>query len=71
MASDFDVKRDAQGQFYWLLSAANGAVLARSLESYLSKRDCLHCIKLVKEIAPDAPVWDLTTQPIAQVGDLP
>jgi uncharacterized protein YegP (UPF0339 family) len=72
VASDFDVKKDTQGQFYWLLSAANGEIIARSSESYRSKRDCLHSIKLVKEIAPRAPVWDLTETGATRIeGELP
>jgi uncharacterized protein YegP (UPF0339 family) len=42
------------------MNAKNGEVVARSSESYVKKADCIHGIRLVKDIAPSADVWDLT-----------
>jgi uncharacterized protein YegP (UPF0339 family) len=61
MASDFDMKKDSNRQWYWVFNGKNGEALARSSESYINRQDCLHCIRLVKDIAPGATVWDLST----------
>jgi uncharacterized protein YegP (UPF0339 family) len=60
MASDFDIRQDSKSQYYWIMNAKNGEEIARSSESYVKKSDCIHGIRLVKDIAPDAEVWDLT-----------
>ena len=59
MASDFDIKKDSKGEWYWILNAANGEKLARSTDGYKNRQDCLHCIKLVRDLVGSAPVWDL------------
>jgi len=61
MASDFDVKRDNQQQWYWVFNGKNGETIARSSEGYHNRQDCLHSIRIVKDMAADAPVWDLST----------
>jgi uncharacterized protein YegP (UPF0339 family) len=61
MASDFDIKQDTKSQYYWVMNAKNGEPIARSSESYVKKSDCIHGIRLVKDIAPTADVWDLTS----------
>jgi uncharacterized protein YegP (UPF0339 family) len=60
MASDFDVKKDAKGEWYWILNAANGEPLARSTDGYKNRQDCLHCIKLVHDLSRTPEVWDLS-----------
>jgi uncharacterized protein YegP (UPF0339 family) len=60
MASDFDIRKDSRGEYYWTLQAENNKTLAKSSESYTSRSGCLHGIALVKKIAPSAPVWDCT-----------
>ena len=60
MASDFDLKKDNRQQWYWTVQGKNGETLARSSESYINRQDHLHCIRLVKDIAPNAPVWDMS-----------
>lgn len=60
MPSDFDLKKDNRQQWYWTLQGKNGEMVARSSESYINRQDCLHCIRLVKDIAPNAPVWDMS-----------
>ena len=61
MASDFDVKRDNRQQWYWVFNGKNGETIARSSEGYHNRQDCLHSIRIVKDMAADAPVWDLST----------
>jgi uncharacterized protein YegP (UPF0339 family) len=56
----FRVKKDNSGFYYWIFYGANGEAIARSSESYVAKRDCLHSIALVKRDSPGAPVYDWT-----------
>jgi len=61
MASDFDVRKDTKGEWYWVLNAANGQALARSTDGYKNRQDCLHCIKLVRDLSKlTGNVWDLS-----------
>jgi uncharacterized protein YegP (UPF0339 family) len=69
--ADFDVKKDVNGQWYWTFQADNNKTIARSSESYINRSDCLHSIKLVKELSPNCTVWDMTTTPIHTVSELP
>ena len=69
MAADFEAKKDDNGEWYWILQADNNKTIARSSESYKNRSDCLHSIKLVKELSPGCLVWDMTTVKI--VHDLP
>ncbi len=71
MAADFEVKKDGRGEYFWTLQADNNKVIARSSESYGSKRDCLRSIQIVKDKAPGCPVWDMTTSPPQKVETLP
>lgn len=52
----FEIRRDRTGEWRWRLRAANGKIIAVG-EGYVERRDCLHCIGLVKASA-DAPVDD-------------
>lgn len=60
MASDFDMKKDAKGEWYWVLNAANGKTICKSTDGYKNRQDCLHSIKIVRDLAGSAPVWDLS-----------
>jgi uncharacterized protein len=60
MASDFDIKKDTKGEYYWVLNAANGQVLCKSTDGYTSMQSCKDSIKIVKDLASKAPVWDVT-----------
>ena len=71
MAADFDVKKDSKGQWYWTFQADNNKTIARSSESYINRSDCLHSIKIVKELSPGCKVWDITTTPVHTVDELP
>ena len=66
----FRVKKDNGGDYYWMFYAANGEEIARSSESYNTKRDCLHSIALIKSEGPAAPVFDWTVATDSQ-GNYP
>jgi uncharacterized protein YegP (UPF0339 family) len=69
--ADFELKKDNKGEWYWLFQADNGKTIARSSESYNNRSDCLHSIRLVKDLSPKCSVWDMTTNPLTQVNKLP
>jgi uncharacterized protein YegP (UPF0339 family) len=69
--ADFEVKKDVSGQWYWTFQADNNKTIARSSESYINRNDCLHSIRLVKELSPNCTVYDMTTDPIHRVESLP
>jgi predicted RNase H-like HicB family nuclease/uncharacterized protein YegP (UPF0339 family) len=50
----YQILRDASGQWWWNLVAANGRVIATSSERYKTKAECLEAIELVKSssVAP-------------------
>lgn len=56
----FRIKKDNSGYYYWIFYSDNSKAIARSSESYVAKRDCLHSIALVKSDGPAAPVFDWT-----------
>jgi uncharacterized protein YegP (UPF0339 family) len=60
MAAEFEVYKDRGGEFRWRLQAANNEIVADSNEGYSSKASCLNGIDVVKRIAADAPINDLT-----------
>ncbi|MDP2621978.1 MAG: YegP family protein [Hyphomicrobiales bacterium] len=51
--------RQKDGQFYFVLKAANGEIIARS-EAYRGKSGCMNGIDSIKKNAIDAPVIDLS-----------
>jgi uncharacterized protein YegP (UPF0339 family) len=65
--ADFELKKDNQKQWYWTFQADNNKTIARSSESYVNRKDCLHSIKIVKDLASGCAVWDMTTDPIQKV----
>jgi uncharacterized protein YegP (UPF0339 family) len=69
MASDFDMKKDSKGEWYWVLNAANGQVICKSTDGYKNRQDCLHSIKIVRDLAPKAPVWDFGVSPGTRVPE--
>jgi uncharacterized protein YegP (UPF0339 family) len=69
--ADFEVRKDNKVEWYWTFQANNNETIARSSESYINRGDCLHSIKLVKELAPSCAVWDMTKSPIEKVETLP
>lgn len=56
---EYQLYKDAAGQYRWRLVAANGRRIADSGEGYNNKADCLAGINLVKG-STNAPVKDLT-----------
>ncbi|EHL98963.1 hypothetical protein HMPREF9946_03403 [Acetobacteraceae bacterium AT-5844] len=53
----FTVQKNASGQYYWNLRAANHQVVA-SGETYHNKSDCLNAIGLVKGTTVETPVLE-------------
>ena len=60
MAAEFELYRDAAGEFRWRLQAENNKIIADSAEGYLRKSDCEDGIELVRSLAPTVPVNDKT-----------
>lgn len=42
----FEIYTDRKGEFRWRARARNGNLLAAASESYVNKRDAVHCAKL-------------------------
>lgn len=61
MAAEFEVYKDKGGEFRWRLQAANNEIVADSNEGYKTKASCLNGIEVVRRIAGNAPINDLTT----------
>lgn len=59
MAGKFEIKRQKDGQFYFVLKASNGEVIARS-EAYKAKASCQNGIESVKKNAAGASTVDLS-----------
>jgi len=55
----FEIFKDASGQFRWRLRAPNGEPIA-SGEAYTTKTACEDGIKSVQNNAPNAKIQDLT-----------
>jgi len=59
MPAQFEIYKDASGQFRFRLRAANNEIIAIS-EAYTTKAGCKNGIESVKENAPVAVIEDLT-----------
>lgn len=59
MAGKFEVKTQKDGQFYFVLKAGNGEIIAKS-EAYKAKASCMNGIESVKNNAPTATIDDTT-----------
>jgi len=46
-------KQDKSGDWYWIYYAKNAEEIARCTESYESRADCLHSIKLMQASSSD------------------
>jgi len=71
VAADFEVHKDSSGQWYWTSQAENNKTIARSSESYINRSDCLHSIKIVRELAPKCTIWGMTKVEIIDADKLP
>lgn len=60
LAMRFEVFRDGGAEWRWRLRSQNGNVIADSAESYVHRADCENGIRLVREMAADAPVIDMS-----------
>ena len=52
--------KQTDGQFYWKLNASNGETLCVS-EGYTTKQNSINCIESCRRNAPDADLYDQTT----------
>ena len=59
MAGKFELKKSKSGQYYFVLKAANGEVIAQS-EQYTTKSAAKHGIESVQKNAAAANTEDLT-----------
>lgn len=59
MAAQFVLRKTANGQYHFVLKAANGQTIAQS-ETYTTKAAALNGIESVKQNAPQAAVTDET-----------
>jgi uncharacterized protein YegP (UPF0339 family) len=59
VAGKFEIKKSKNGQYYFVLKAGNGEIIAQS-EQYKSKASALNGIESVKTNAPGAKVEDET-----------
>jgi uncharacterized protein YegP (UPF0339 family) len=55
----FEIRRSANGQFYWVIVGGNNEVMASS-ETMVAKASCESAIARVKASAASAPVHDRT-----------
>lgn len=55
----FVIRKASNGQFYFFLRAANGEIVVTS-ETYVSKQGAQNGIQVVKTIAANAQVLDMT-----------
>ena len=54
--SMFQVFKDKRSEWRWRLRANNNQVIATSGEGYHNRKDCIHGIYLVKDLAPETEV---------------
>jgi len=60
--AEFEVFKDAMGQFRFRLKDTNAKIVAQS-EGYTTKQACLDTICSIKEHAPSARIVDRTKSP--------
>ncbi|MEK6225571.1 MAG: DUF1508 domain-containing protein [Chloroflexota bacterium] len=60
--AQFELDKNARGEYIWRLRANNGRIVADSAESYHNRADCESGINIVKREAPMAPIQDLTAR---------
>jgi uncharacterized protein YegP (UPF0339 family) len=56
----FEIHKAIHGEWYWILKAGNGQVLADSGETYSSKQNTQEAIELIQAQAAQAEVEDLS-----------
>jgi hypothetical protein len=60
--AQFEIFKDASGQFRWRLRAPNGEIIASS-EAYTTKAACEDSIRSVQKNAPNARIVSEPTRP--------
>lgn len=61
MAADFEVHKDTKDEWYWTFQATNGKTICKSTDGYKNRLDCLHSIRIVKDLSPGASVFDMSS----------
>lgn len=56
MMANFEIYRDAQGNYQWRFRANNGTILAKSQEGFINQINCERSILLLKQQLPKAPI---------------
>jgi uncharacterized protein YegP (UPF0339 family) len=51
----FEILKNAKGEYYWRLVAANGEIICWS-EGYTSYSNAVNSVNLVKKFGPIAPI---------------
>jgi uncharacterized protein YegP (UPF0339 family) len=59
----FEVKQDSIGEWYWVLKAPNGSLIARSFGGYESHAAVMNSIASVQKVVPTAEIHDTLTNP--------
>ena len=59
----FYIYRDAKNEWRWRLQAANHKTIADSGEGYHNREDCIGAIRLIKDGAGTAGVFDVSVSP--------
>ena len=49
----YTIRRSTNAQFYWTLTGANGEIILKSSETYVSKQGCLNSIAASKTCVED------------------
>jgi len=57
---EFEIYKDASGEFRWRLRAKNGRIIANSGDGYKNRADAEHAIGLVKNATSETTIEDLT-----------
>lgn len=56
--AQFELYKDASGEYRWRFRAYNYKIIATSSEGYINKSDFEHGIEIVKQQAPGAKIED-------------
>lgn len=67
MAADFEIHRDPDGYWHWTFQTGNNETIARSVERYPHRADCIHAIGLVRALSPKCRIFDMSVHGAATV----
>jgi len=67
VAADFEIHRDDEGFWFWTFQTGNNETIARSVERYPHRTDCIHAIGLVRALSPKCRIFDMSVHGAATV----